>query len=456
MSFFGFEDRSFYSSLRKLAIPMMLQQLVASSMTMVDNLMIGSLGDNALAGLMQASQVTFVFLIFIFGITSATTALTSQFWGSQDLPSIRRTFGLSLICGQVIGWGFWILCAIMPQTFLLLFTNDPEVLALGAQYLSIVCFSYPFIGAGFILGAIMRGTGDVKFPMATALTGLAVNVVFNYILIYGKLGLPALGIQGAAIASTLSQIVDCTLLFIIRKVRYFPAFWIKKIPIFPIPKTHIKKYFSLAIPVFLNESFWSMAQFTVMLCYARIGTQMSAATGIFNSFDKMGYVIFVGLSNACAVQCGRVIGEGNLKKAQTYATRYMHIIPFIAIGVAIVLNIAAPFIMHLYDASADVIAISLNIIRIYGCMLPILMLNNLIVVGILRSGGDARFSLFLDAGFQWTLILIPVALAAFVFHISPMWVYAFTAPGEIIKFFVGRRRVRSGAWIHTLTYEANL
>ena len=101
MSFFGFEDRSFYSSLRKLAIPMMLQQLVASSMTMVDNLMIGSLGDNALAGLMQASQVTF--LIFIFGITSATTALTSQFWGSQDLPSIRRTFGLSLICGQEIG-----------------------------------------------------------------------------------------------------------------------------------------------------------------------------------------------------------------------------------------------------------------------------------------------------------------------------------------------------------------
>ena len=403
MSFFGFEDRSFYSSLRKLAIPMMLQQLVASSMTMVDNLMIGSLGDNALAGLMQASQVTFVFLIFIFGIPSATTALTSQFWGSQDLPSIRRTFGLSLICGQVIGWGFCILCAIMPQTFLLLFTNDPEVLALGAQYLSIVCFSYPFIGAGFILGAIMRGTGDVKFPMATALTGLAVNVVFNYILIYGKLGLPALGIQGAA-----------------------------------------------------NESFWSMAQFTVMLCYARIGTQMSAATGIFNSFDKMGYVIFVGLSNACAVQCGRVIGEGNLKKAQTYATRYMHIIPFIAIGVAIVLNIAAPFIMHLYDASADVIAISLHIIRIFGCMLPILMLNNLIVVGILRSGGDARFSLFLDAGFQWTLILIPVALAAFVFHISPMWVYAFTAPGEIIKFFVGRRRVRSGAWIHTLTYEANL
>ena len=199
-----------------------------------------------------------------------------------------------------------------------------------------------------------------------------------------------------------------------------------------------------------------MAQFTVMLCYARIGTQMSAATGIFNSFDKMGYVIFVGLSNACAVQCGRIIGEGNLKKAQTYATRYMHIIPFVAIGVAIVLNIAAPFIMHLYDASADVIAISLNIIRIYGCMLPILMLNNLIVVGILRSGGDARFSLFLDAGFQWTLILIPVALAAFVLHISPMWVYAFTAPGEIIKFFVGRRRVQSGAWIHTLTYEANL
>ena len=145
---------------------MMLQQLVASSMTMVDNLMIGSLGDNALAALMQASQVTFVFLIFIFGITSATTALTSQFWGSQDLPSIRRTFGLSLICGQVIGWVFCILCAITPQTFLLLFTNDPEVLALGAQYLSIVCFPYR---SRLYIGRHYARYGRCKIPHGNSL-----------------------------------------------------------------------------------------------------------------------------------------------------------------------------------------------------------------------------------------------------------------------------------------------
>lgn len=455
MSFFGFEDRNFYHTMRRLAIPMMLQQLVSSSMMMVDNLMIGSLGDNALAALMQANQVTFLFLVFIFGITSATTAFASQFWGSRDILSIRRTYGLALICGQVIGWCFCALCALSPQTLLLLFTNEPEVLELGAQYLSIVCFSYPFIGAGFILGAIMRGTGDVKFPMATALTGLCVNVVFNYIFIFGKLGLPAMGIRGAALASAMSQVTDCLLLFTIKRVKRLPAFN-KSLPIFPIPEEHVKKYFRLAIPVFLNESFWSMAQFAVMLCYARMGTQMSAATGIFNSFDKMGYVIFVGLSNACAVQCGKVIGEGDLKTAQTYATRYLRIAPTVAVFVALAVNAVAPFVMGFYDASVDVKAIALNIVRIYGCMLPILMYNNMVVVGILRSGGDARFSLFLDAGFQWTLILIPVALAAFVLHVSPMWVYAFTAPGEIVKLWIGRRRVHSGAWIHTLTYEANV
>ena len=148
--------------MKRLAIPLRLQQLVSSSMMVVDNLMIGSLGDNALAALMQASQVTFLFLVFIFGITSATTAFTSQFWGNRDLLSIRRTYGLALICGQVIGWAFCILCFFSPQTLLRLFTDEPEVLSLGAQYLSIVCFSYPFIGAGFILGSILRGTGDVK------------------------------------------------------------------------------------------------------------------------------------------------------------------------------------------------------------------------------------------------------------------------------------------------------
>ena len=134
----------------------------------------------------------------------------------------------------------------------------------------------------------------------------------------------------------------------------------------------------------------------------------------------------------------------------------MRIAPSVAVFVALALNLAAPFVMGFYDASIEVKAIALNIVRIYGCMLPVLMFNNMVVVGILRSGGDVRFSLFLDAGFQWTLILIPVALAAFVFHVSPLWVYAFTAPGEIIKLLIGRRRVNSGAWIHTLTYEANV
>lgn len=455
MSFFGFEDHNFYRTMKRLAVPLMLQQLVSSSMMVVDNLMIGSLGDNALAALMQANQVTFLFLVFIFGITSATTAFASQFWGNRDLLSIRRTYGLALICGQVIGWAFCILCFFSPQTLLRLFTDEPEVLSLGAQYLNIVCFSYPFIGAGFILGSILRGTGDVKYPMATALTGLCVNVVFNYLLIFGKFGFPQMGIRGAALASMMSQAVDCILLFIIKSVKRMPAFD-KSLPIFPIPTEHIKKYFKLVVPVFLNESFWSMAQFTVMLCYARMGTQMSAATGIFNSFDKMGYVIFVGLSNSCAIQCGKAIGEGNLKTAQTYARRYLRIAPSVAVFVALALNLAAPFVMGFYDASIEVKAIALNIVRIYGCMLPVLMFNNMVVVGILRSGGDVRFSLFLDAGFQWTLILIPVALAAFVFHVSPLWIYAFTAPGEIIKLLIGRRRVNSGAWIHTLTYEANV
>lgn len=449
-SYFGLNDRPFIRTMWKLAIPMMLQQAVQSSITLLDNVMVGVLGDNALAALYQANQVSFLMYVFMFGITSGAQAFTAQFWGKRDLASIRKTQGLALIGGQIIGWSFFAICFFSPQTILRLFTQDAEVLALGAEYLSTVCFIYPMQGVTYVYAAILRGTENVKLPMMTAVAGMACNAVLNYGLILGNLGMPALGVRGAAFATVSSLVVDLTLILTLSHVWKKPTAD-RRYPLLGFDRYFVKRFFKIAIPVFLNESLWSMAQFTVALCYSHLGTQMTAAMSIFSVFDKMGFVLYVGLGNACAVLCGKRIGAGEEEIAQLYARRCLRLSFVVGAVACIVVNLAVPLLFPIYEASAAAKAIARNNVWIYGFASPILVHNFVLVIGLLRSGGDVRFSLMLDAGMQWCSMVAGVALAAYVLGVPPQWVYAFTVPGEVVKMVIGRRRIKNGKWIHHLT-----
>lgn len=451
MSFFGLEDRPFYKKLLKLALPMMLQQAVASSITLVDNVMVGALGDHALAALLQANQVSFLMLVFMFGISSATQAFTAQFWGKGDVESIRRTQGLALICGQGIGWLFFLAATCFPEVILRLFTSDEAVLALGVEYLQVVCFTYPMVGMTYAYAAVLRGTGNVKLPMYTSIVGLVGNGILNYLLIFGHMGLPALGVRGAAIATTIAQAVDMGLLYTFSRVQKKPTAD-GRYPLFALSGPFARRFFNVAIPVFLNESLWSLAQSTTILFYSWLGTQMAAAMGIFNVFDKLGYVAFIGLGNACAVMCGNQIGAGDEERAQLYARRMWRVAPVMGVLAGIAVNLALPLLLQFYGASEVVKEIVRNNVLLYGLFCPVMVINYVVVVGILRSGGDVRFSIFLDAGMQWLCMVGGVALGAFVFRVPLKWVYAFILPGELVKLVLGRRRLISRAWIHNLTH----
>lgn len=451
MSFLGFEDRSFYKALLKLALPMMLQQAVASSITLVDNVMVGALGDYALAALLQANQVSFLMLVFMFGVSSATQAFTAQFWGKADMESIRRTQGLALICGQVIGWSFFLAALCFPRGILCLFTSDEAVLTLGVDYLQVVCFTYPMVGMTYVYAAVLRGTGNVKLPMCTSIVGLIGNGVLNYLLIFGHLGLPALGVRGAAIATAIAQAVDMGLLYTLSHVLKKPTAD-GRYPLFAFSGPFARRFFKVAVPVFLNESLWSLAQSTTILFYSWLGTQMAAAMGIFNVFDKLGYVAFIGLGNACGVMCGNQIGAGNEARAQLYARRIWRVAPIMGVLAGIAVNLALPLLLQFYGASEAVKEIVRNNVMLYGLFCPVMVINYVVVVGILRSGGDMRFSIFLDAGMQWLCMVGGVALGAFVCRVPLKWVYAFILPGELVKLVLGHRRLISRAWIHNLTH----
>ncbi len=448
--YFGFKDTVFRNSLFRLAIPIMLQQLMSASISMLGNMMVGGLGDNALAALLQATQISFLMMVFMFGISSTTQAFASQYWGQKDIASIRKTLGFSLVCGQVIGWGFFAVSFLAPDAILSLYTKDAAVHALGVEYLRIACFSYPIIGFTSAYAATLRGTENVKLPMATSVIGLLLNGILNYLLIYGNLGFPKMGISGAAVAVVAAQLTDMTLLLLLSRLLKMPTAK-SEYPLLRFDKAFVKRFGVIAVPIFLNESLWALAQATIVLIYSWLGTQMAAAMGVFGTFERLGFVAFMGIGNACGVLCGKCIGAKDEENAQLYAMRILRLAPLFGLIAGLAANLLMPVVLSFYVLSDAARAILTNNVRLYILLAPVMAVSYTIVVGALRCGGDARYSLLLDAGLQWALIVTGVAAAAFVLHVPLIWVYAFTAPGELVKLVMGVRRIKSRLWMHNLT-----
>lgn len=450
MSYFGFQDKTFYRQMLRIAIPIMLQQAVSSSITMIDNMMIGRLSDHALAAVTHANQVSFLLFVFVFGITSASTAFTAQYWGKGDMQAIRRTLGVALICCIVIGTLFLSASQLFSNGIIGLFAKEAAVQQLGVDYLRIVSFTYPMITITHAYASVLRGTERVRLPMTSAIIGIVTNAVLNYILIFGKLGMPAMGVKGAAIATVIAQAVDMSIILVCSYVMKTPIAN-RQHKMFPVRKAFVSRFAKVGIPVFINESLWSLAQVTTMFIYAQLGTQMSAAMGIFTMFERICFTVFIGLGNACAVMVGKEIGSGEEQTAFTYAQRCLRLAPVIAVVVAVVINLLMPALLSFYTISGETIGIVRNTVRIFSLELPLVVFNYTAVIGILRSGGDTRYSLLVDSGMHWCITVVLVALGTLVLRLPPQWVYICVVPGEVVKSILGGRRFASRKWIHNLT-----
>ena len=452
MSLFGFEDRNFYQTLRKLALPLMLLQAISSSISLVSNLMIGSMGDNALAALNHATQINYLLTVFLYGITSASSAFTAQFWGKKDVASVRRMLGITVVFAQAIGWTMFILGVFFPRPLMLLFTQDEAVLQLSTTYLSTVAWGFPVLCFTQSFNAIHRGTENVKLPVCCSITGLCASLALNYVLISGRLGFPALGVKGAALAAVAAWCIDDILLISFTFILKKPAAR-REYPLFPIQKSFLRRFGRMALPTFINESLYSLSSVTIALIYAQLGTAMSAAANIYHVVDRLCIVAVMGMSNGCAIHLGKTIGSGNEALAQSYGRRYLLLSPCLAAIASAVVLLLRRTLLGFYAISGEAEDILLHGLIIFALYFPLFCYNYTMVIGILRGGGDARFSLYVDAGTQWLITIAVLVLAAFVFHIPPKWIFLCLIPGEIAKFILGRHRFKSGRWIHNLTLD---
>lgn len=445
-----FNDRHFFSQMYKLALPITLQNLVLSSLNMVDTIMIGGLGETAIAGVGLANQYYFLLNLLLFGIVSGSSIFTAQFWGTKDIRNIRKVMGFSIMAGGIASLLFSIGGLLFPNQILGIFSKDPAVIRLGAEYLKIVLFSYVVTAVTFSYSFSLRSIGDVRTPLVVSIAALGTNTVLNYLLINGYMGLPRMGAAGAAVATVIARVVELVLfLWIIYSGDNVLAASIGEM--IDLSTGFVKKIFRVTAPVILNESAWALGMTMYSIVYARMGTEVIAATNIAGTIEKIMWVIFFGLGNACGVMLGNKLGSGDEEQVFAYAKRFAILGPAIAVILGILVMLVSPWVFAPYKVSPIVLDYSRNILIVLSMFMWVKVFNYINVVGILRSGGDTTFCLMLDMGGVWLVGVPLVFLGGLVWHLPIYYVYLLLHIEELVKLIIGIPRLVSKKWINNLT-----
>jgi putative MATE family efflux protein len=444
----NFKDRIFYNKMFAIAIPIMLQNLMSSLLNMVGTVMVGVLGEAQLAAVGLANQVFFVFFLLIYGINSGCGIFIAQYWGNKDEDNIRRTVGFSVVVGALVGLLFTMIVLFLPRQIMQLFTVDNAVIEYGIIYMRFVSFSYILTSVSIAYSFAARNIGDVSIPMFISAVSLIINGVFSFILIFGYFGFPRLEVEGAAIATVLARLVETMALvywvYIVRKNKVISP---RLKDIKRLNLKYIRNILTTAIPVILNDVFWALGMTMYSAAYARIGTAAIAAIQIANTAQNIFIVISIGLASSCAVMLGNEIGSGDKERAMLYAKRFLIIGTSAGLVLGVILILISPIVLLMFSNSQAVQQLAQKIMLIMGIFLWCRFMNSILVVGVLRSGGDTTFSMILETCSVW-LVGVPLAFAgALWWHLPVYLVYTLICLEELIKAYFGLKRVRSNKWV---------
>lgn len=445
------KNKLFYKTMLSIAIPVTLQNLISSSLNMIDIFMITKLGDANIAAVGQANQVFFLFAIILFGISSGSSIFIAQFWGKRDRESIKKILGIAIFSGGIISIIFTLAALLIPEVIMRILINDKEVIALGAKYLRIVCISYIFTAVTFAFSGACRSVRQANLPLFVSVVSIGINTVLNYALIFGKLGLPELRIEGAAIATVIARVIESLLLVaIIYKGKGQNVLRAKWSELTSFDLNFVKKFFKTSSPVIINEAMWSLGMVMYSIAYATLGKEATAATQIAVTIQNIFMVFAFGLAGACATMIGNKIGEGDEKEGIRYAKKFSIIGIFLGTFLGLLLFLTSPIILRIFSADPQLFETSKNILRILSFFIPFKLFTAVVMVGILRGGGDTKYSMILETGCVW-LVGVPLAfIGAVVFKLPVYYVVALAYSEEIVKSILSIPRIVSNKWVRNI------
>lgn len=442
----------FYTKLITLAIPIVLQSLVTSSLNLVDNLMIGQLGEVSIAAVGLGNQVYFLANLFMLGVSGGTSIFFAQYWGKQDLRNIHKTMGLGLILTFSLGAIFTAAASIFPAFVIGIYSKDPLVIAEGAKYLQIAALSYIPYSISCVYITALRSTGQVRIPLYTSIIALGLNTLLNYILIFGNFGAPAMGVQGAAIATLSAR---CMELIMVLAFVYGGrmAVGAKLKSLFSFTFDFFKMIMKKITFVMLNEGVWAVGTTCYAIIYARISTEATAAMNIGGTFFNILFIFAIGIGSAIAILIGNSLGANEFEQAKEYAKKGLMASFVCGVIVSIGVFFVRDGILSLYNIQPHVYDYARSVTNWMMIILPLNCVEFTLFIGILRAGGDTKFCTAVDIGALW-LVGLPLAFAgAFIFKLSLIFVYLLARTESLTRSIICYRRFKSNKWINNVTEE---
>lgn len=445
-------DGIFLKKAVRIALPVAMQGMLNTIVNLVDTMMIGALGATAIAAVGLANKVFFVFTLLVFGIVSGSGVLAAQYWGNGDIKNIKKVVGLALTLAVAASIAFLVPAVVCPEAVMRIFTASEDAIQVGAGYLTIVALSYPATAVSNTFVAMLRATGRVKAPVVISSCTIFINIFFNYTFIYGNFGAPAMGAAGAALATLMARLAEALSIILVVYLGKAPVAARFK-EMFGYSREFLVQFFSTTSPVIANEFIWGLGTTLYSLAYGRMGNDAVAAITIATTIQDIVTVLFQGLSAATAVIMGNEMGAGKLKRAERYAKNFL-ILQFIVTILGALFCVAIRWqIIGVYNITPEIAESVSRCIIVFALFMPFKMFNYVMVVGILRSGGDTKMCLLLDCSGVW-MIGVPMAfLGGLFFGFSIHIVYAMVMLEEVYKAVFGYWRYRQKKWLRNLAAE---
>ncbi|MBQ4341941.1 MAG: MATE family efflux transporter [Clostridia bacterium] len=453
-------DKAFYRRLFAVMLPILLQNVITNFVSLLDNVMVGRIGTEQMSGVAIVNQLMFVYNLAIFGGISGAGIFTAQFFGGRDNEGVRHTVRMKyytvfivlvLFTGAFLAFGDKLIMLFLHES-----TEDIDIgltLAYGREYLAVMLIQMLPFALMQVYAGTLRETGVTRLPMAAGVIAICLNLVLNYLLIFGKLGLPALGVRGAAIATVTARFAECAIVVVIPHLRTDKFAYLKGLfSSFRVPRRLVGNMIAKGAPLMVNELLWSLGMTILNQCYSYKGPEVIPAVSISSTASNLFFCAFFAMGSTVSIMIGQLLGAGEFERAVDEDRKLIAFSIALCTAVGAVMAAVAHLIPELYNTIDSVKELAASLLIVSACMMPVDAFTNAAYF-TLRSGGKTFITFLFDSGFVW-VVCVPAAFIISHFTDIPIIPMFIIVRGlDVIKCVVGYVFIKRRAWVHNLTLD---
>lgn len=444
-------EQSMTKKIFGLTLPIVIQNLLSAAVSSADVVMLNYVGQSAISAVSLASQYTSILFMVYYGLGTGATMLCAQYYGKKDLQAIRVIEGIALRFSLGLSALFAVLVLFWPKLLMTVFTNDPELITLGASYLRVMSVTYLCWGITEVYLSILRSVGKVKISMALNILAFSLNILLNAVFIFGLLGAPKLGVLGVAIATAVSRLAELAACIAVslrsREIKLNPRYMFIK------NKVLLGDFVKLSLPALANDVIWGTAFSMYSVIMGHLGNDAVAANSIVTVVRNFGTTFCFGVASGSSILLGNIIGENRMEDARECARKAMKLTVISGALGGVIILCASPFVLRFVDLTDTAMHYLKYMLLINSYYVMGAAVNTTLIAGVFRAGGDSRFGFICDTIDMWCYAVPLGFFAAFVLKLPVMWVYFLLCTDEFVKWPWVIRRYKSEKWLNNITRE---